>query len=695
MRLIRARFDGFRLLHNLEIEFSTDPLRNITVIRAANESGKTTMLTALQWCLFGEEALPSGYTPQSMDLKRGEISDTVGDIIYEVTSKGVTKRFRLIRSLTEQVGAGVQRKSTTQLYELLPTGNHEIPNVEAHLAVHMPSDLREVFFTDGDQALSFIQGARTDQQRRVKKAIEQLMGLPMLEEAVEHVKKVERDVRAKAEKSSNNAELKQTQQELEMLETAIPELESRLKQAADEISNLTDLYGKADRELQEALKRGNRDEIAAELKRIQRERQASETRIRSAENRQAGLLSNNVFAREMLGSKLRIAGNLLDDLRKKGAIPNKTIPILEDRLQHADCICGESLDKTDPDGARRHRHIEELIEESRGADALKAKVSDLYFEGRDLFAAGQTKWIADYTAAFSDRNTEQHTYDELGRAEANLEAKLDKVKDDNVQQAREMRDTYRARLDEKIPSAARLEQQIRQHRERRVDLERKFQTLSAREDKGRRFNCELTAARDIRGVVERALEIMKTREVHSVSTKMNEHFLRMIGAHPDNALIQRAEITSEFRIVVFGRNERVLDPSIDLNGASRRALTIAFVLALTEVSGVEAPNVIDTPLGMMSGFVKTEVVRVASEASSQLILFLTHDEINGCEAILDARAGKVMTITNPLHFPIVLKNDPGTTDARALPCDCDHRSVCQLCDRIASASDAAAMEEAA
>jgi len=119
------------------------------------------------------------------------------------------------------------------------------------------------------------------------------------------------------------------------------------------------------------------------------------------------------------------------------------------------------------------------------------------------------------------------------------------------------------------------------------------------------------------------LEIMMTREVHSVSTKMNEHFLRMIGAHPDNALIPRAEITPEFRIVVFGRNDRALDPSFDLNGASRRALTIAFVLALTEVSGVEAPNVIDTPLGMMSGFVKTEVVRVASEASSQLILFLT------------------------------------------------------------------------
>lgn len=694
MRLVKARFEGFRLLNGVEIDFSLDPERNITVIRAANESGKTTMLTALQWCLFGEEALPSGYSPQSMDLKKGQLSETVGEVVYEVTSKGVAKKFKLIRSLAEQVGASVRSKSTTQLYELLPTGAKEIPNVDAHLAVHMPSDLREVFFTDGDRAMSFIEGLRTDQQRRVKKAIEQLMGLPMLEEAVDHVKKVERDVRAKADAATSNDQIKRTRAELEALETTIPELEDRLKTTADEIANLNGLYAQADRDLQEALKRGNREEIAAELKRVQRERQVSENRIRAAENRQAALLTGQSFAREMLGGKLRAAGKLLDDLRKKGAIPNKTIPILEDRLQHTDCICGESLDAQSADGKRRRQHIEALIEESRDADALKAKVSDLYYEGKELFGNAPATWVGDYTAAFSDRNAEQRTYEELGQAEADLEAKLDKVKDDNVQQARDMRDTYRRQLDEKIPQAGRLDLQIRQQREHRVELEKRFQTLSAREEKGRRFTCELTAARDMRGVVERALEVMKTREVQSVSFKMNEYFLQMIGAHPDNALIQRAEITPEFRIAVHGRNERALDPSIDLNGASRRALTIAFVLALTEVSGVEAPNVIDTPLGMMSGFVKTEVVRVASDASAQLILFLTHDEINGCEAILDARAGNVTTITNPLHYPRILKNDPGTTAAEALQCGCDHRNVCRVCDRYPSAAEAGELEAA-
>ena len=188
---------------------------------------------------------------------------------------------------------------------------------------------------------------------------------------------------------------------------------------------------------------------------------------------------------------------------------------------------------------------------------------------------------------------------------------------------------------------------------------------------------------------------MKTREVAAVSRRMNELFMQMIGSDPDRAMIKSASINSDFRIVVVGRNDRALDPSQDVNGASRRALTIAFILALTEISGVEAPNVIDTPLGMMSGYVKSEVVRVAAASSSQLILLLTHDEIQGTEDILDERAGVVVTMTNPAHYPKILKNDPGTTEAKVILCVCDHNSSCEICERKTSSTTASKLSAAA
>lgn len=695
MRLIKARFDGFRLLDGLEFEFSNDPERNITVVRAANESGKTTLLTALQWALFGDEALPSGYTTFNMDLAAGVVAETVAEVIYEIEGKKSRQRYRLIRSLSDRVGAPVRAKSVATLYEVTPRGNEEIPNVAAHLANHMPSELREVFFTDGDSAMSFIQGRTAEQQKKVRRAIEQMMGLPLLEEAVEHVKKAERDVRAKADSAAGSQELHEARTALEALDSAMPELEAKLAAAHEEISNLTDLFAKADRELQDALKRGNREEIAKELEAVEKQRAAAETRIKNADLAQANLIADKDFAREMMAAKLQAAGAILDDLRNKGQIPNATIPVLEDRLEHSDCICGESLAKSNPDGARRRANIEALIERSRETDALKSKISDLYFEGRSLFEPRQATWAAQYAGAFAARMREQGLYEELGKTAADLDARLDKVRDNDVQRSREMRETYFSQLGEKRDLATRLDVSLRGRREQRAELDKKVTTLMTREDKGKRFASELTAARDIRTAIEQTLDIMKTREVDAVSRRMNELFMQMIGADPDRAMIKSATINSDFRIVVLGRNDRALDPSQDVNGASRRALTIAFILALTEISGVEAPNVIDTPLGMMSGYVKSEVVRVAAAASSQLILLLTHDEIQGTEDILDERAGVVVTMTNPAHYPKILKNDPGTTDAKVILCGCDHKSSCEICERKTSSTQAPKLSAAA
>jgi DNA sulfur modification protein DndD len=99
------------------------------------------------------------------------------------------------------------------------------------------------------------------------------------------------------------------------------------------------------------------------------------------------------------------------------------------------------------------------------------------------------------------------------------------------------------------------------------------------------------------------------------------------------------------------------------------------------VSEVEAPNVIDTPLGMTSGSVKRSILRTAIRESSQLILFLTRPEIAQCEEILDAEAGRVITLTNPAHYPRMLVNKPQVNQLTALRCECNHRRECPVCER--------------
>lgn len=191
-----------------------------------------------------------------------------------------------------------------------------------------------------------------------------------------------------------------------------------------------------------------------------------------------------------------------------------------------------------------------------------------------------------------------------------------------------------------------------------------------------------TAAKDILAVIRGTIGVLQGETIDEVSEKMNAIFLAMIVADEEaGSVVKRVSLTRTHDIIVEGPGGRTIDPDMDLNGASRRALTLAFILALVQVSGVKAPNIIDTPLGMMGVEVRQAVLRYAALHSSQLIMFLTGSEVLGVEDLLDQFAGRVYTFSNAAHYPTKLLNDPGTDRMETLVCDCNHRQSCDLCAR--------------
>lgn len=57
MRFQRLRVKNFKLLREVEIPFSLDPTRPLTVVRAENGSGKTSLHYAILWGLYGTQTL--------------------------------------------------------------------------------------------------------------------------------------------------------------------------------------------------------------------------------------------------------------------------------------------------------------------------------------------------------------------------------------------------------------------------------------------------------------------------------------------------------------------------------------------------------------------------------------------------------------------------------------------------------------
>ena len=128
------------------------------------------------------------------------------------------------------------------------------------------------------------------------------------------------------------------------------------------------------------------------------------------------------------------------------------------------------------------------------------------------------------------------------------------------------------------------------------------------------INSRLTVTDDMSVVVRGTLEDLQQDYLARVSQRLNSLFLEMVGADPasmaelggaderkTSQVLDHAAITSNYEIVVYSSDNTTLNPEYELSGAQKRALTFSFIWALTEVSQVIAPRIIDTPLGMMSG----------------------------------------------------------------------------------------------
>ncbi len=703
MRILRAHFENFRLLRDLELDFSTDPDKRLTVIRAENESGKTTILTALQWGLYGDDALPGRASdfrlhPIDWDATDGESITISVEIDFEVVRMRRSRtegpisqasRYRIIRSADESLslsGSTWERSpSTLNLFRLQDTGSEPVDYPEARINQELPPELREVFFTDGDRALNFIEASTTDKRKQIKSAIRNLLGLDIIEETIGHIHNVAIDANRQAKKVGSGSELQQVAARLERITDESTQIESEISDRKEQILAFSEKIDEVGKNIDDALIKGNKEQLQQERQKADNRLEQIENQIDEAASEHAQLFRSLALSRDLLAPILRDSIGKLNELREQGKFPKAAVPILEERLHATTCICGESLAGHDPPSKRRREHIKHLIEQSRKADELQSRLTDLYY-GSDQFQLDQAaeigSWADEYKRVAAKRDRLERNREDQASQLRSLEAQIAQLPDTDIKGLRKIEQDYKEQRDHLHREQMRREEQLKIRQRRIPLLTNRRDQLLLEQKRGARTRAILDVIRDVENVLGNSRDRITSEELSKVSDRMNAFFLEMIGSDPEQgAIIRRAEISPEFDILVYGPEDRTLNPDRDLNGASRRALTLAFILALTKVSEVEAPNVIDTPLGTMSGYVKQAVLQTAIRESSQLVLFLTRSEIADCEEILDAAAGRVITLTNPAHYPTMLRNDPQVSVQTILRCECDHRTECGLCER--------------
>jgi len=690
MILSKAKIKNFRMLTDVDILFSTDEKKPLTVIRAQNESGKTTLLRALQWGLFGEKVLPNkgrDYRIHHLNIDNGE------DVKIEVelefthhwTANPLTGRaissdnsYILKRSVIEEVienNRFSRNSEQIDLFEITKEGYRPIPNPMDRLRLIMGSNLKDLFFTDGDDALRFIQ----DQGSRdhVKKAIKDMLSFDVINEAQRHVKNCESIFRQDSQK---HAGVKAKQ-----YANAIDEIENKLRINGEELEKLEEQKGsieseliKLDRQIDELLKEGDKDALVREKHGLSKAEKEIEKAIVEAQKNISRIFYSECISAVLCRYKIEDTYNFLSQLKKQGVIPKASLPFLRELLEYEkDCICGRPLKK----GTSHYKKLTKMVHDQEKYSDLDDRVTQLRGISQSYLSPSNTSngFIGDLDERVKSLLDKISDQEDLQAEIKELQSKIDGIPDSDLKDLRQKERDYTQTNTSLTSKISRFSYEINQLK-RDLDYSKKLhENELKKEGKARESLMRLHVANDIKNVLSNTYSAVEEQEIPKVSEKLNELFLKMIQSSEEHGLIQKALVNNDYEIEVFGPGKKKIKTN-DLNGASQRALTLAFIMSLSKISEFIAPNVIDTPLGMMDDIIKNSTIEVLVEECKQVVLFLTRAEIKDIENKLDNYVGSVFTMINSAHYPKKLVNDNEPVNGTAIICGCNHREYCDLCE---------------
>jgi DNA sulfur modification protein DndD len=694
------------------LEFSEDRHRPLTVIRAENGSGKTSTLVALRWALYGKHGLddptmrlsPTTWPDQTpcevsvqLDFSHTLYNQIAGELVPTTTD------YRLLRSAVETPEGNRPNRAEDRitLYRYTDAGLDKVDPPELLVQQMLPIEMKDIFFTDGDAALNFIspqlpQSAKRDQ---VRDAIRALLGVGLLESAASHIAGAQRKYNAYVSRAAQSQQLTDIAESLLKAQAELDDNQALLRQVEHQVEELARRFEESDKRLQAALLAGDQVELARQRELAQRQLAESRRSEAALKEQHRSVLQDELLSLATMGIRLTAGFDELVKLHDAGIIPSGSVPVLAERLQlkPPSCVCGTPLEP----GSEARRHLEELIERQKTVDARRKGLTELHNAARvDLqrAATAASDWAARLDSLERARLSNRKAAEAAAQQLQICEEKLARIDQARLADVRKERDAVQAALTRKQDERRDLQTVVDRQARLVAELKPLYDKMLRQDTKLSEVNARLTVTEDMTTVVRGVLEDLQLVYLKRVSDRMNAMFLEMVGADPAamsgeegdhrSQVFRSAEITPSYQIVVNSGENRTLNPESELNGASKRALTFSFIWALTEVSQVTAPRIIDTPLGMMSGAVKKRVIELitapsgdASDLEKQVVLFLTRDEIRGTEDVIDQRAGRIYTFTNSDHYPVDLVNDPDVDVAQILRCECNHRQVCRICAR--------------
>lgn len=609
MKIEHIRLVNFRQFFGEQTaDFSTLDDLNVTVFHGSNGAGKTSLFSAINWCLYDQGVEDIGQLVSKEAISRANNGEQVPCVV----TIGFIHRGQ--RFIAERVANYVKidnevrsEKSDFTFTRILKSGNSKTEfNPIGVMNSILPANVRPYFFFDGEKMDDLTKAGSKD----VEDAVRNIMRLPTIERAQEHLQGIAIEFRRELKKKGS------------------PEIEKLISQE-EGIRNNREKLMKRREELRENIRLGRQQiadmeeklrgsEVAKEL---QKRRDTIQKLLEELEQRERDLIVDiQKFANRsyiaILGDVAQKALTIVDDKREKGEIPSGIREkFILDLIDKGICVCGRAFSMED----EAHQHLTALLRRSTSSK----------LENEVIRMAGALHSLSmNATNTLDSINNRNKDLGSTKETSARLYAELDDLKRqvidttiEEIIQLERQRMNFQRLLETSLAEQGRIEAEISILDKQIIDLQKQREAAEKKEKEisllARKESLAQRAADAVAQIKEQffehtRLEIEKaTKDVFSRLAWKQDHF-------------QDVCLDQDFRMEVIDRWGTPTRK--ELSAGERQILSLSFIAAMSRLSNEEAPLVMDTPFGRLSGQHLKAVAENLPGLTPQLILFVTDRE---------------------------------------------------------------------
>ena len=643
---------NFRPYEDVTIEFSQDKNKSFTIIEGNNSAGKTSLINAMFWCLYGKEQFlnvgEGKPIPNQNVLNNVKVGETCESAVTITINDDKGPKYQISRALecrrvnddqnkkydedaAGQIDTGFTTLISQSFNQRDNSGNWD-PTDDSDrfldkVTKFLPEKLSSFVIFNGEILDSFF---KPENAGKIKDGIEKVSGLPITEKAIEHWENMAKQYQRKASKNSGTTsaitqeKLDGKEDTLQKTEKSIEILEKNLEEYRENIKQLQIESEKYPLKALEILKEQQHNE---EINQKQFEKFAEEQK----EFRTTYITEN--FARILLKKASEHTLQLLKESEIKGETPPPVKKFyLENLIKHRKCMCGTEFNES----SNEMKILLDLKEQVKNSPLV-----DISFEGKETLINMEEKFDSETILGKLTelRNKENEHESAFRAATEKVNGTLEKLKEFDeakirkiavsLEKMRGARETANGELSLKRSQKAALELEIK-------DLDARLKAETGTSDVAKKWNAKKDLASKAEMTLKQVREELLSDIREKVQFRTEEIFKKLITRHWQ---IDKVEIDENYKIRVI--DTEGVDNLKTLSAGQTLYLALSYIAAVREVTDTNYPMIIDSPFGRVSGI---ERVRAAEDLpkylpDTQITLLVTNTEYNA-KIEKDLQSGK-------------------------------------------------------